>query len=111
MSAEKIAEMPEGKDKELLKVLHDGSYAPFVRKCDGYGVKVEEDKEISYKDFNDQENVLKVPKGSYIVVESDMNYPKILSAEEFKSKYDFIKKDEPASKKSGPTLSITNLSD
>jgi hypothetical protein len=93
-----ITEMDDGKDKELLKLLQ-GNEKPFMRKADGYAVKCEEDKEIKYKDHNDNELTLTVPKGSYICIDVDSHYPKIVTAEDFEKKNKFLegpkKKENP----------------
>jgi len=113
MFSKKIEDMEEGKEKELLKIL-DGKAKPFLRKCDGYAVKVEEDKEIKYKDYNDQELTLKVPEGSYVVVGEDSCYPKIVTSEDFESKNKFVSGEEkPKEKKkeNGPKIVIALVSD
>lgn len=94
----KIDEMEEGKEKELMNILADGG-KPYVKKQDGYAIKVSEDKEITYRDYSDNELTLKVPAGSYIVSEGDGCYPKIVTAEDFESKNKFIGGEE---KKSAP---------
>lgn len=97
MDKDRIEKMEDGKDKELMIIVSDGK--PYKRKCDGYAKKVEEDKEITYKDYQDQENVLKVPAGSYVVLEKDSCCPKIIPAEEFEEKNTFIDKGEKKSTK------------
>lgn len=98
MFTNKIKEMEDGKDKELMKILEDKAM-PFIRKCDGYAVKVEEDKEIKYKDYNEQELTLKVPAGSYIVVREDRDCPQIITAECFDYKNKFVEGEKPKMKK------------
>jgi len=106
MFKEKIESMEDGKEKELLKIL-DGKAKPFMRICDGFAVKCEEDKEITYKEYNDQELTLKVPKDSYIVVDKDSHYPKIVTAEDFEKKNKFLEdKKEMPKKKEGIKLGI-----
>ena len=93
MFGDKIEKMEDGKNKELMKIL-EGKAKPFLQKCDGYACKVDEDKEITYKDHSDQELTLKVPAGSYIVVEKDSCYPDIVTAESFEAKNKFIEGDK-----------------
>lgn len=111
MYKDKISEMEEGKDKELMQILADGG-KPFMRKCDGYAKKVEEDKEITYKDYNDQELTLKVPAGSYIVTEADSCYPKIVTADDFEKKNKMLEGDKEevvVVKKSGPSIGLDSI--
>lgn len=103
----KIDDMKDTEEKQLLNILKDGG-KPFERKWDGYAVKMEEDKQIEYKDWEEQERTLKVPKGSYVVVDVDCHHPKIVTAEDWESKNSFIeetKNDEPK-KKSGPSVGM-----
>ena len=63
-------------------------------------MKVEEDKEITYKEYNDQGLNLKVPSGSYVVTDLDNCYPKIVTADEFEGKNSFVKNEKkPEAKK------------
>ena len=112
MFGENIDKMECGKDKELMLILKDKAQ-PFLRKNDGYACKVEEDKEITYKNHNDEELTLKVPAGSYIVSSEDGCYPKIMTADEFESKNNFVegKKEEPKKKDNGPQIGMALMSD
>lgn len=104
-------EKKEGKDDKLLKILKDGG-KPYVKKCDGNAVKIGEDKEITYKDYEGQENVLKIPAGSYIVAEGNSNCPKIITAEEFEKKNKFIegsKKKENPKKEDKPSIGMSSM--
>lgn len=95
MKLEACTDKYEGKDKKLMEML-ESKGKPFVRKCDGFAVKVEEDVEIEYKDHQDQENILKVPKGSYVVKGTDDWSPKIVTADEFDGKNSFMKEPKKA---------------
>lgn len=100
-------EMKDTEEKQLLKLLENGK--PFVRKHDGYAVKMDEDKQIEYKDWENNERTLKVPAGSYIVVDPSCQYPKIVTAEDFEAKNKFIEsqeKAEPSKKSNGPKIGI-----
>lgn len=98
-------DMKETEEKQLLKLLENGK--PYVKKHDGYAVKMDEDKQIEYKDWEDNERTLKVPAGSYIVVDSECQYPKIVTAKDFESKNKFIDSDKPKEKKDDyPTIGI-----
>ena len=98
MNEEVVEKMDDGKDKELMKIISDGG-KPYVKKSDGHAVKVSEDKEITYKSHDDEELTLKVPSGSYVVVEGDSTYPKIVTAEDWESKNKFLSEDKPKEKK------------
>ena len=101
-----IEEMKDTEDKQLLNLIKDGG-SPFTRKFDGFAVKVEEDKQIEYKDWEGNERTLKVPAGSYIVTDRDCRYPKIITADDFEAKNDLIVEKKEAPKKSkGPKVGI-----
>ena len=111
INEESVLKMEDGKEKELMKILKDGG-KPFIKKHDGVAVKVDEDKEITYKDYNDQELTLKVPSGSYVVTEGDSCYPKIITAEEFEKSFKFLEEKEPKKEKKeeeGIKIGITEL--
>jgi hypothetical protein len=95
---DKIEKMDDGKDKELMKIIAEGG-KPFIRKSDGDAVKVSEDKEIKYKDYDDQELTLAVPAGSYVVIDENGCAPKIVTAEDWESKNKFIEGDKPKKEK------------
>lgn len=101
-----IEEMKDTEEKQLLTILKENG-KPYMRKVDGYATKVEEDKQIEYKDWENNERTLKVPAGSYIVVDSDCRYPKIITAEDFELKNKFIEDKPKEGKKSyGPKIGI-----
>nr|WP_319265299.1 hypothetical protein [uncultured Draconibacterium sp.] len=97
MLNEKVEKMEDGKDKELMKLVADGG-KPYIKKMDGMAVKVAEDKEITYKDYEGQENTMKVPAGSYIVTQGDSCYPKIVTAEEFESNNKMLEESKAVKK-------------
>jgi hypothetical protein len=92
MFGDKIEEMGDGKQKELLKILNDGA-KPFMRKHDGYAVKVDEDTEIKWKE-GEQETSIKIPAGDYIKVDGDSCYPEIETAESFEKKNKIVGGEE-----------------
>lgn len=106
MNKEMVEKMEDGKDKELMKIVSEGG-KPFVKKHDGHAVKCTEEKTIKYKDYEGNELTLGVPEGSYVVVDSDSNYPKIVPAEEFENKNKFLdnpkKKDNPVKEEKSKT--------
>jgi hypothetical protein len=96
MSEEMVTEMSDGKEKELMKILQENA-KPFVKKHDGYAVKCKENKKLTWKDHEGVENTVEVPEGSYVCVDSDSHYPKIVTAEDFEKKNKFL--DNPKEKK------------
>lgn len=94
MYSEKIEEMSDGKDKELLKILNSGA-KPFMRKHDGYAVKLDQETEITFKNHEDQETTIKIPAGDYIKVEGKSCYPKIETAESFEKSNKIIESEKP----------------
>lgn len=109
MYKDKIEEMNDGKDKELLKLLNNDP-KPFVRKHDGYAVKLEEETEITFKNHEDQETTIKIPAGDYIKVNGDSCYPEIETAESFEGKNKFIGSEEKSKmdvkKSEGPKIGL-----
>ncbi len=108
-----ITEMEDGKDKELMKLLQ-GNAKPFIRKYDGYAVKCKESKKIEYKDHQGNELTLEVPEGSYICIDMDSHYPKIVTAEDFEKKnklMDESKKKDNSEKKedSNPKTGLASM--
>jgi hypothetical protein len=108
-----LDEMKDTEEKQLLKILKDGG-KPFVRKHDGIAVKMDEDKQIEYKDWEDNERTLKVPAGSYVVCNSDGCCPKIVTAEDFEKKNKFMeeskKKEKPEKKEdNSPKIGIESV--
>ena len=93
-----IDEMKDTEEKKLLEIIKEKGI-PFKEKCDGYAVKMEEDKQIDYKDWEGNERTLKVPAGSYVMVDNDCRYPKIVTAEDFEAKNKFLEKKKDAPKK------------
>lgn len=114
MFNDRIEEMSDGKEKELLKILNSDA-KPFLRKVDGYAVKCTENKTITWKDHENVENTVEVPEGSYIVTDGDSCYPKIVTAEDFEKKNKFIDGEKPKpekkKKESGHEIGIESLSD
>lgn len=96
-SIKAIDEMKDTEEKKLLEILKEEG-KPFVKKCDGYAVKMDEDKQIDYKDYEDNERTLKVPKGSYVVVDSDCRCPRIQTSEDFESKNKIMGEEKSAEK-------------
>ena len=82
ISTEVVSKMDDGKDKQIMEILSEKG-KPYVKKHDGYAVKMEEDKQITFTDYNNTEMTMTIPKGSYLMVEEDSNYPKIVTEKEF----------------------------
>lgn len=113
MFGDMIEKMEDGKEKQLMMLVKEDA-KPFMRKCDGYAVKVSEDKEITYKDYNDQELTLKVPSGSYVVVSKDGCSPQIQTAEDFEKKNKMMgesKKEAPKKEDKGPSIGMALVSE
>lgn len=110
--------IPEGredsKDAKIIEAIGKENAKPYVKKYEGLAVKVEEDKEVKFTDYDGHENVLKVPAGSIVKIMEGCS-TEIVTPEDFDKKYVFhdegeeVKEEakEPAHKKSGP--SITDL--
>lgn len=111
MFEDKIESTENGQAKELLKLMADAK--PYVKKHDGYAVKIEEDKEVTYKDYDEKELTLKVPAGSYIITEGESCHPSIVTADEFEGNRKFVngEKVKEVKKESGPKLGLALLSE
>ncbi len=107
-----IENMNDGKEKELMKILKE-SGKPFEKKIDGYAVLCKEAKKITFNDYEGVENTLEVPEGSYVVCNDDSTYPKIVTADEFKSTNKFIEgkkeKDNPEPKDEKPKTGMDSM--
>ena len=82
INAEVVSKMENSKDKQLMEILAEKG-KPYLKKHDGYAVKMEEDKQITFTDYNNTEMTMTIPKGSYLMVEEDSNYPKVVTEKEF----------------------------
>ena len=104
-----LNEMKETEEKQLLMILKE-SGKPYVKKHDGIAVKMTEDKQIQYKDYEENERTLKVPAGSYVICEGTSHYPKIVTAEEFEENNKFVSGDDkPATKGSDIKIGIESM--
>lgn len=106
MFDDKINKLEDGKQKELLKVLNAGA-KPYMRKCDGYAVKVSEDTEIKWKD-GEHETSIKIPAGDYVKVSVDGCWPEIETAESFEGKNKILEgeKAKKVASKQEPVIGI-----
>ena len=104
-AVERIDDMKDTEEKKLLEILKDKGQ-PFVKKCDGYAVKMDEDKQIDYKDWEGNERTLKVPAGSYVVVDADCHCPQIRTADDFESKNKIVEKKKEEKKKDSPVIGM-----
>lgn len=77
-----VSKMEDGKEKQMMEILASEG-RPYIKKHDGYAVEMKEEKQITFTDYNNTEMTLTIPKGSYLMVEEDSNYPKIVTAKEF----------------------------
>ena len=77
-----VSKMEDGKEKQMMEILADQG-RPYLKKHDGYAVEMKEEKQITYTDYNNTEMTMTIPKGSYLMVEEDSSYPKIVTAKEF----------------------------
>lgn len=95
ISTDNVSKMENCKEKLLMQLLAEKG-KPYVKKHDGYAVKMEEDLPLTYTDYNNTELTLTVPKGSYVMVEEDSSYPKIVTEKEWNDSNRFLEE-----KKSG----------
>ena len=107
---EVVEKMENSRDKQLMQILADKG-KPYVKKFDGYAVKMEEEKQITYSDYDNRELTLTVPKGSYLMVGEDSSYPNIVTKKEFEDSNKFVDEESKASasKKDKPKIGIESV--
>ena len=98
ISNETVSKMDNCKEKYLMQLLAEKG-KPYVKKHDGYAVKMEEDKQITYTDYNNTELTMTIPKGSYVMVEEDSSYPKIVTEKEWDDSNKFLGGEEAKEEK------------
>ncbi|MDD4971899.1 MAG: hypothetical protein PHT07_20935 [Paludibacter sp.] len=89
INPEVVSKMENSRDKQLMQILSEKG-KPYVKKHDGYAVKMEEDKQITYTDYDNAELTLTIPKGSYLMVGEDSCYPKIVTEKEWDDSNKFL---------------------
>jgi hypothetical protein len=77
-----VEKMENSRDKQLMLILADKG-RPYKKKFDGYTVKMEEEKQITYTDYDNRENTLTIPEGSYLMVGEDSSCPHIVTKKEW----------------------------
>jgi hypothetical protein len=100
-----VDKMEDGKDKQLMQILADQG-KPYVKTHDGYAVKMNEEKQITYTDWNNQELTLTIPKDSYLMVGEDSSCPVIATEKEFNDANKFVDDDSKQSTGKGATIKI-----
>ena len=88
-----VEKMENSKEKQMMQILADKG-RPYEKKHDGYAVKMEEDKQITYTDYNNTELTMTIPKGSYIMVAEDSSYPQVVTEKEFNDSNKFCEGHE-----------------
>lgn len=94
---EVVSKMDNGKDKQIMEILASEG-KPYIKKHDGYAVEVKEDKQITYTDYNNTELTMTIPKGSYVMVEEDSSYPKIVTEKEWNDSNKFLGEENKSGK-------------
>jgi hypothetical protein len=90
---EVVSKIEDGRNRMLMEILAEQG-KPYEKKHDGYAVKIEEDKQITYVDYNNTELTLTIPKGSYLMVDEDSSYPKIVTEKEFNDSNEFCEEED-----------------
>ena len=103
INPEVVSKMDDSKEKQLMQILAEKG-KPYEKKHDGYAVRMEEDKQITFTDYNNTEMTMTIPKGSYIMVAEDSSYPQVVTEKEFVDSNKFC--DEKKSEPSRPKLGI-----
>lgn len=96
---ETVEKMENSRDKQLMEILAEKG-KPYIKKFDGYAVKMDEEKQITYTDYDNRELTLTIPEGSYLMVGEDSSCPHIVTEKEFVDSNKFVDSDEKPSKKS-----------
>ncbi len=101
INKENIEKMDNGRDKQLMQILADKG-KPYKKKFDGYAVKIEEEVQITYTDYDNRELTMTVPEGSYLMVGEDSSCPHIVTEKEWSDSNKFAEEcDEKHSGKQG----------
>jgi len=77
-----VEKMDNSRDKQLMLILAEKG-KPYKKKFDGYAVKMEEEQQITYTDYDNRENTLTIPEGSYLMVGEDSSCPHIVTEKEW----------------------------
>lgn len=106
---EVVGKMENSRDKQLMQILADKG-KPYIKKFDGYAVKMEEEKQITYTDYDNRELTLTVPKGSYLMVGEDSSCPHIVTEKEWSDSNKFVDEEQkPSSKKSTSKIGLESI--
>lgn len=97
ISPETVSKMDNSKEKYLMQLLAEKG-KPYVKTHDGYAVKMEEDMQITYTDYNNTELTMTIPKGSYVMAEEDSSYPKIVTEKEWNDSNKFCGEEKKSGK-------------
>ena len=89
--------MDNSKEKYLMQLLAEKG-KQYVKTHDGYAVKMEEDMQITYTDYNNTELTMTIPKGSYVMAEEDSSYPKIVTEKEWNDSNKFCGEEKKSGK-------------
>lgn len=95
-----IEKMDNGRDRQLMQILADKG-KPYKKKFDGYAVKMEEEIQITYTDYDNRELTMTVPEGSYLMVGEDSSCPHIVTEKEWADSNCFV--DEEGEEKESKT--------
>ena len=107
---ERVEEMSDSKEKKLMEILLDKG-KPYKKKFDGYAVKVEDDIQIEWTDYDNRENTTKIPAGSYVMVGEDSSCPHVVTAEEWDDSNKFVDEESKPKKpeKNKPEIGLASL--
>lgn len=110
ISEKVVSDMSDDKDKKLMEILLEKG-KPYKKKFDGYAVKVEEDIEITYTDYDQRENMMKVPAGSYIMVKEDSSCPHIVTEKEWSDSNKFVEEQEEKKESKSGKIGLALIQD
>lgn len=113
-----VEKMENGRDKQLMEILAEKG-KPYEKKHDGYAYKMEEEKQITYTDYENRELTMTIPKGSYIMVGEDSSCPHIVTEKEWEDSNEFCdeeeekedEKEEEKEKSSKPKIGMELMAD
>jgi hypothetical protein len=100
-----VEKMVNSRDKQLMLILAEKG-KPYIKKFDGYAVKMEEEKQIVYTDKDNRENTFTIPEGSYIMVGEDSSCPHIVTEKEWADSNKFVEDEEKPSSDKGSKKKI-----
>jgi len=89
---ENVEKMENSRDKQIMLILAEKD-KPYMKNYNGYAVRMEEEKQITYTKYDNRELTLTIPEGSYLMVGEDSSCPHIVTEKEWNDSNKFVEDD------------------